>query len=72
MTDGNIEALVESALRRAGTPGMEPESRERLVEYTKQVDAWSEKMHLVGKGSQGANLGLLVLDSLLLLGLAEQ
>ena len=72
MTGGNIETLVESALRRAGTPGMELESRERLVEYTKQVDAWSEKMHLVGKGRQGVNLELLVLDSLLLLGAAEE
>jgi 16S rRNA (guanine527-N7)-methyltransferase len=72
MTGGNIEALVESALRRAGTLAMELESRERLVEYAKQVDSWSERVHLVGKGRQGANLGLLVLDSLLLLGLAEE
>jgi 16S rRNA (guanine527-N7)-methyltransferase len=72
MTGGNIELLVESALRRAGTPGIEIESRERLVEYTKLVDAWSERVHLVGKGRRSANLGLLVLDSLLLLGVAEE
>ncbi|MGD1047552.1 MAG: RsmG family class I SAM-dependent methyltransferase [Candidatus Krumholzibacteriaceae bacterium] len=72
MTGENIEALVESALRRAATPGLELESQKRLVEYAKHVDSWSEKMHLVGKGRQSANLGLLVFDSLLLLGAAEE
>lgn len=71
MTERDTRALVESALRRSGASGLELESRERLVEYTKQVDSWSERVHLVGKGRQSANLELLVLDSLLLLRAAE-
>jgi 16S rRNA (guanine527-N7)-methyltransferase len=72
MTDTEIEAAIESAVRKAGTSNVSPETKKQLGEYLRQVDSWGERMHLVGKGRRGATLGLLLLDSFLLLRAAEE
>jgi len=66
-----IEEIVERALGRAGLMEIEPESREKLDRYIREVDGWSGRIHLVGRGRLGDNLELLVLDSLLLVRAAE-
>ncbi|MDD4856591.1 MAG: class I SAM-dependent methyltransferase [Candidatus Krumholzibacteria bacterium] len=63
--------MVEWAISAAGFEGLNPQSRERLEAYAREVGSWSEKMHLVGRGRLAGNLELLVLDSLLLLRAAE-
>jgi 16S rRNA (guanine527-N7)-methyltransferase len=63
--------IAASALRRAGFEGAAPETSEALAKYVQEVDYWSGKMHLVGKGSLGISLELLVLDSLSLLNAVE-
>ncbi len=62
---------MESALGRAGFEGAAPETLETLARYVREVDYWSGKVHLVGKGKLGSSLELLVLDSAALLRAVE-
>jgi 16S rRNA (guanine527-N7)-methyltransferase len=71
MSGGKSELIAAAALRRAGFEGAGPETVEALARYLDEVDYWSGKMHLVGKGRLGSSLELLVLDSLALLGAVE-
>jgi len=72
MTGEGTEERVGSALRKAGYGALAPGAREKLESYIGEVGAWSERIHLVGRSRLGGNLGLLVLDSLLLLRTAEE
>lgn len=63
--------IAEAAFRRAGFGGLDPEAARQLALYLQEVDFWSGKMHLVGKGRLGSSMELLVLDSLALLNAAE-
>jgi len=72
MTGERTEERVGSALRKAGYGALAPGAREKLESYIGEVGAWSERIHLVGRSRLGGNLGLLVLDSLLLLRTAEE
>jgi 16S rRNA (guanine527-N7)-methyltransferase len=67
MSGEKSELIVASALRRAGFVGTAPETVEMLVRYIREVDYWSGKMHLVGKGRLGSVIEVLALDSLSLL-----
>jgi 16S rRNA (guanine527-N7)-methyltransferase len=71
MSGTDSAKIAESALRRSGFEGAAPETVETLARYLHEVGYWSGKVHLVGKGSLGSSLGLLVLDSLALLGAVE-
>ena len=72
MTGARIKEMVGFALGTAGYAELAPGAREKLEGYVGEVKTWSERMHLVGKSRLGGNLGLLVLDSLLLLRIAEK
>jgi 16S rRNA (guanine(527)-N(7))-methyltransferase RsmG len=72
MKAGGVDVRVESAIRRSELADLAPDAREGLVWFTREVDLWSERIHLVGRGRRGRNIGLLVLDSLLLLRVAEE
>ncbi len=71
MKEVPIEERVASALLKAGFQDLAPEAAGRLEAYAREVDLWSARVHLVGKGSIGENIELLILDSLLLLRIAE-
>jgi len=64
--------VAEEMLGRTGFGGMDPETTRQLTHYLQEVDFWSGKMHLVGKGHLGSSLELLVFDSLALLSAAEK
>jgi len=72
MDGKDMRELAESALGRAGIAAASPEAGRRLALYLKEVDYWSGKIHLVGKGRLGSSLELLVFDSLALLKAAEE
>jgi 16S rRNA (guanine527-N7)-methyltransferase len=67
MSGDKSELIAASALRRAGFEGAAPGTVGMLARYLHEVDYWSGKMHLVGKGRLGSSIELLVLDSLALL-----
>jgi 16S rRNA (guanine527-N7)-methyltransferase len=67
MTDREMGRIAEAALRRAGFGDEEPEALRQLSLYLQEVDFWSARMHLVGKGRFGTSVDLLVFDSLALL-----
>ncbi len=72
MAGKDMARISEDTLERAGFGGTDPETARQLTLYLQEVDFWSGKMHLVGKGRLGSSLELLVLDSLALLGVAEK
>lgn len=72
MTGERTEERVGSALRKAGYGALAPGARKKLESYIGMVSAWSERIHLVGRSRLGGTLGLLLLDSLLLLRAAEE
>jgi 16S rRNA (guanine527-N7)-methyltransferase len=72
MTDREMGEIAEAALRRAGFGDEEPEALRQLSLYLQEVDFWSARMHLVGKGRFGTSVDLLVFDSLALLKAAGQ
>jgi 16S rRNA (guanine(527)-N(7))-methyltransferase RsmG len=72
MPDRTVSEDVSSAIGRSGYGQITLENRHRLEAFAEEVALWSAKMHLIGRGSIRKNLGLLVLDSLLLLRSAEE
>jgi len=72
MAGEEMGEIAEAALRRAGFGGTAPEVVRQLTLYLQEVDFWSGKMHLVGKGCLGSSLELLVLDSLAMLNAADE
>jgi 16S rRNA (guanine527-N7)-methyltransferase len=71
MTGETVEGAVESALRLAGFSDAGHDTKMQLAAYAREVGAWSGRVHLVGRERLRSNLGLLVLDSLLLLRVGE-
>lgn len=71
MTDKTLQERVSAAIAKSGLAEISPEKRLKLEEFAGEVALWSARMHLVGRGSIRKNLGLLILDSLLLLKNAE-
>ena len=72
MAGKEMGEIAEAALGRAGFGGTAPEVARQLTLYLQEVDFWSGKMHLVGKGRLGSGLDLLVFDSLALLNAADE
>jgi 16S rRNA (guanine527-N7)-methyltransferase len=72
MTDREMGEIAEAALRRAGFGNEDPEALRQLSLYLQEVDFWSARMHLVGKGRFGTSIDLLVFDSLALLAAAGE
>ena len=72
MSGKDMGEIAEAALGRAGFGGTAPEVARQLTLYLQEVDFWSGKMHLVGKGRLGSGLDLLVFDSLALLNAADE
>lgn len=67
MTNKEMGEIAEAALRRAGFGNEDPEALRQLSLYLQEVDFWSARMHLVGRGRFGTSVELLVFDSLALL-----
>jgi len=72
MPDRTIQEDVSAAIAKSGRPELSTEKRLKLGEFAEEVALWSAKMHLIGRAGIRKNLGLLVLDSLLLLRSAEE
>jgi 16S rRNA (guanine(527)-N(7))-methyltransferase RsmG len=72
MTGKDMKEIAEAALQRTGFGGTGLDAAGQLALYLQEVDFWSGKIHLVGKGRLGSNLELLVLDSLALLRAADE
>jgi 16S rRNA (guanine527-N7)-methyltransferase len=72
MAGRGMEETAADALRRAGFDPAPPGASGRLALFLQEVEYWSGKIHLVGKGSLGSSLELLLVDSLALLRAAER
>jgi 16S rRNA (guanine527-N7)-methyltransferase len=67
-----IAKSIDSAFRKAALEETDPRSRDALELYLKEVALWSGRVHLVGRNRMAHNIELLLLDSLLLLKVAEE
>jgi 16S rRNA (guanine527-N7)-methyltransferase len=65
------EETVAAALHLSRIGGVPPEAARRLALFLGEVDFWSGKVHLVGKGRLESSMKVLLLDSLALLWAAE-
>jgi 16S rRNA (guanine527-N7)-methyltransferase len=72
MAGKEMGEIAAGALERTGFAGAAPEVAEQLALYLREVDFWSGKIHLVGKGRLGSSMELLVFDSLALLKAADE
>lgn len=63
---------IQDTLLKAGLGDAAPDVMEQLDRFMGEVAAWSERVHLVGRGRMRSSLSLLLLDSLLLLQAAQQ
>jgi 16S rRNA (guanine527-N7)-methyltransferase len=71
MADRGMEKTAANALLRAGCDPAPPGAAGRLALFLREVEYWSGKIHLVGKGSLGKSIENLLVDSLALLKTAE-
>jgi 16S rRNA (guanine(527)-N(7))-methyltransferase RsmG len=71
MNEQELAERISTAFTKAAIEEPTPEITERLLKFAREVALRGARMHLVGKSRIEENIGLLILDSLLILKIAE-